>query len=85
MLRYLALSVAPVSVVSPIQRLSLIFRMLFGWIMNREHEIFSWRLVVGTCISLVGAILLALSLESVVNWSVLPDWVRAAAAWSTAR
>ena len=85
MLRYLALSVAPVSVVAPIQRLSLIFRMLFGWLMNREHEIFSWRLVAGTCVSLVGAVLLSLSLESVVTWSFLPDWVRAGAAWTTAR
>ena len=85
MLRYLALSVAPVTVVSPIQRLSLIFRMFFGWIMNREHEIFSWRLVAGTMVSLVGAVLLSLSVESVATWSVLPDWVRAAAAWSTAR
>ncbi len=65
MLRYLALAVAPVTVVSPIQRLSLIFRMLFGWIMNREHEIFSWRLVAGTMVSLVGAVMLSLSVESV--------------------
>jgi uncharacterized membrane protein len=85
MLRYLALAVAPVTVVSPIQRLSLIFRMLFGWIMNREHEIFSWRLVAGTMVSLVGAVLLSLSVESVATWSFLPEWVRAAAAWSTAR
>ena len=85
MLRYLALSVAPVTVVSPIQRLSLIFRMLFGWVMNREHEVFSWRLVVGTMISLVGAVLLSLSIESVATWTFLPDWVRAAASWSTDR
>ncbi|MFN3891247.1 MAG: DMT family transporter [Beijerinckiaceae bacterium] len=84
MLRYLALSVAPVTVVSPIQRLSLIFRMLFGWLMNREHEVFSWRLVAGTAISLVGAILLSLSIATVGNWTFLPEWVRAAAAWSTA-
>lgn len=85
MLRYLALAVAPVTVVSPIQRLSLIFRMLFGWIMNREHEIFSWRLVAGTMVSLVGAVMLSLSVESVATWSFLPEWVRAAAVWSTAR
>jgi uncharacterized membrane protein len=85
MLRYLALSVAPVTVVTPIQRLSLIFRMLFGWLMNREHEVFTWRLVAGTMISLVGAVLLSLSVESVANWTMLPDWIRAAAAWSTAR
>jgi len=85
MLRYLALALAPVTVVSPIQRLSLIFRMLFGWVMNREHEVFSWRLVVGTMISLVGAVLLSLSIESVATWTFLPDWVRAAASWSTDR
>jgi uncharacterized membrane protein len=85
MLRYLALSVAPVTVVTPIQRLSLIFRMIFGWLMNREHEVFTWRLVAGTMISLVGAILLSLSVESVASWTFLPEWVRAIAAWSTAK
>jgi hypothetical protein len=30
----LALAIAPVTVVAPIQRLSLIFRLLFGWILK---------------------------------------------------
>lgn len=85
MLRYMALAIAPVTVVAPIQRLSLIFRMLFGWIMNREHEIFSWHLVAGTMISLAGAVLLSLSVDVVATWTFLPDWVRAAAAWTSGR
>jgi hypothetical protein len=36
-------------------------------------------------VSLVGAVLLSFSVESVATWSFLPEWVRAAAAWSTAR
>lgn len=83
MLRYMALAVAPVTVVAPIQRLSLIFRMLFGWLMNREHEVFSMRLLVGTIVSLGGAVLLSLTVESVATWTFLPEWLRNAAAWSS--
>lgn len=85
MLRYMALAVAPVTVVAPIQRLSLIFRMLFGWLMNREHEVFTLRLLAGTMVSLVGAVLLSLSVESVQTWMFLPEWIRSAAAWSSGK
>lgn len=82
MLRYTALSVAPVSVVTPIQRLSLIFRIVFSWMMNRDHEAFSGRLILGTLVSLVGAILLSVSTEALAATLPLPEWLARAAAWS---
>lgn len=85
MLRYMALAVAPVTVVAPIQRLSLVFRILFGWIMNREHEVFGARLMLGTFVSLVGAALLSLSVEAVAAWSFTPRWAAELAAWTWAR
>ena len=36
-------AIAPVSVVQPIQRTSLIFRLFFSWMLNREHEVFGGR------------------------------------------
>ena len=80
MLRYMALAVAPVTVVAPIQRLSLVFRIVFGWIMNREHEVFGARLIIGTLVSLVGAALLSLSVDAVASLPVIPEWLKAAAA-----
>ena len=81
MLRYMALSVAPVSVVTPIQRLSLLFRFLFSWIMNREHEVFSSRIFVGTVLSLVGVLLLSLSTDTLLSVLPLPAWLASLATW----
>ncbi len=63
--RYMALAIAPISVVVPIQRMSIIFRVIFGWIFNREHEVFGSRLLLGMAMSLIGAITLTLSTEFV--------------------
>ena len=70
MFRYMALSVAPVSVVVPIQRLSVVFRVIFSWVLNRDHEVFSFTVLLGIALSLVGAFALTLSTEFVL--SILP-------------
>ena len=87
MLRYLALSMAPVSVVAPIQRLSLLFRMLFSYIFNREHEVFSARLLAGTLVSLFGALLLSISTDVIASVLPLPEWLLriAGMSWSLGR
>ena len=82
MLRYMALAVAPVSVVAPIQRLSLLFRYFFGWLMNREHEVFSGRILAGTVLSLAGVLFLSVSTEVLVSLLPVPAWLARAAAWS---
>ena len=69
-LRYMALVVAPVAVVVPIQRLSVIFRLIFSYIMNRDHEVIDLKIVVGIMLSLVGAIALTISTNFVT--SLLP-------------
>jgi uncharacterized membrane protein len=81
LLRYMALSMAPVSVVTPIQRLSLIFRLFFS-LMNREHEVFSSRMVLGTVVSLFGAVLLSLSVDSIRHYVFVPDWLLPMFTWS---
>ncbi len=75
MFRYLALAIAPVTVVAPISRLSLVFRITFSTILNRDHEVFDARIVIGMVITLIGALALTLSVDLVAEWISLPAWV----------
>lgn len=68
MTRYMALAIAPVAVVAPIMRLSSIFRIYFSWLLNRHHERFSSSVILATVVSLIGAIILGLSADSVAAW-----------------
>lgn len=82
MLRYMALAVAPVSVVSPIMRLSIVFRLYFGAWLNPDHEIFGGRVIAATLISLVGAIALSVSADGILQSLPLPASVVSALTWT---
>lgn len=77
MLRYMALAIAPVSVVVPIQRLSLVFRIYFGWMINPKHEVFGGRVITGTIVSLIGAVALSISANDVLSWISMPQSIPA--------
>ena len=79
--RYMALAVAPVSVVAPLMQLAVVFRWIFGWIINREHEVFDVWALLGMVVSLVGALALSVSADVVLGFGAFPDWVVAAARW----
>jgi len=81
MFRYMALSVAPVLVVAPIMRLSLVFRLVFSRLINKDHEVFGGKVMLGTAISLVGALALSVSAEIVVAHVPLPEFVIRFASW----
>lgn len=81
MLRYMALVLAPVSVVTPIQRTSLVFRFYFSRIVNPQHEVFGGRIIGATVVSLAGALALSVSTEFVQSALPLPDWARAIVNW----
>lgn len=81
MLRYMALSLAPVSVVTPIQRLSLVFRLYFSRIINPEHELFGGRIAAATVVSLLGALALSVSTDVVQAALPLPDWATTVLNW----
>ncbi|MCC6887093.1 MAG: DMT family transporter [Hyphomicrobiales bacterium] len=81
MLRYMALALAPVSVVTPIQRLSLVFRLYFGRLINPQYEVFGGRMIAATFVSLAGALALSVSTEAVQSLLRLPDWAIAALNW----
>jgi uncharacterized membrane protein len=81
MFRYMALAIAPVSVVTPIQRLSIVFRLVFSWLLNREHEVFGGRVLLGILVSLIGAASLSVSTEFVLATVPLPDFIVEIARW----
>jgi drug/metabolite transporter (DMT)-like permease len=81
MLRYMALALAPVSVVAPIQRLSLVFRLYFSSIINPQHEVFGGRIIAATIVSLAGALALSVSTELVQSILPLPDWAKTFLNW----
>jgi uncharacterized membrane protein len=81
MVRYMALAIAPVTVVTPIGRLSSIFRVYFGWLFNREHEVFSSAIIGGTFVSLFGAFVLTIDPSYVASAFHWPDGVARLLAW----
>jgi uncharacterized membrane protein len=78
---YMAMSIAPVTVVSPINRLSILFRLYFSRLLNPQHEVFGGKVVIGTIVSLTGAVVLSLSIESVQSWLPLPEAALSVLRW----
>lgn len=60
MFRFLALSVAPASVVTPLQRTGIVFTLFFAWLINRRTESFNPTVILGIVLSLLGAVAVAL-------------------------
>jgi uncharacterized membrane protein len=78
---YMAYTLAPISVVMPILQLHLALRVLFSRILNPQHEIFGSRMLLGTALSLLGALALSLDTELVLSVIPLPDSLSALARW----
>lgn len=61
MFRFIALSLAPVAVVTPLQRAGIIFTLILSWILNRRLEYINWKVVLGILISVSGSVTLIVS------------------------
>ena len=81
MFRFLAFGVAPVTIVQPLISLSVIFRMIFGFFINRSHERFDRQIIMGIILSFIGAVILSLSAEAVQNLLNLPIWLENVVKW----
>jgi len=79
--RYLALSMVPVTVVAPILRVGLAFRLVFSWLLNRDHEVFSAGVITMTFVSLFGALLLSISTDLFLSLVSLPLWAEQVIRW----
>jgi drug/metabolite transporter (DMT)-like permease len=80
-LRFMSLTIATVTVVAPIQQTTTIWRVIFGWFLNREYEDFSFWVMAGIGVSLLGALTLTLSTEFVIANVPLPDLLISIARW----
>jgi drug/metabolite transporter (DMT)-like permease len=78
---YMAYAIAPISVVTPILQLHLALRLVFARVLNPHHEIFGGRMVLGTFLSLLGAVALSLDIEHVLALVPLPPAIAAFARW----
>ena len=82
MFRYMALAIAPVTVVQPLQQTAAVFRVIFGWMLNREHESFDGWVLLGIFVSLTGGLCLALSVDFILSLGGLPDSVVEILRWT---
>jgi uncharacterized membrane protein len=81
MFLYMAMSIAPVTVVSPINRLSILFRLFFSRLLNPQHEVFGGSVVLATVVSLLGAVALTMSTDIVQSLLPLPEGVITVLNW----
>lgn len=72
MMRYMALAIAPVSVVTPVQRTAIIFRLVFARLINPQHEIFGGGIVAAAACSLAGVILLTVKTATLAQFLPIP-------------
>ena len=56
---YMALAIAPASVIVPLQRTSIVMRFGLAGMFNREAEVFDARMLVATVLCLLGAVAIA--------------------------
>lgn len=78
---YMAMAIAPVTVVQPLMRMSNIFGVLFAWYMNREHEVFDKSVLAAIGLSMLGAAALSIDSSLVIDWLGLPPGVAAFLSW----
>ena len=82
MFRYMALAVAPITVVAPIQRAASMLKVVFNWLINRDHEVFETRLLAGIVVSILGGVALTLSTDFVINLVPLPGFIISMVDWT---
>ncbi len=82
MFLYMALALAPVTLVQPLMRFSPVFRTLFSWFLNRDHEDFSPGVMGAIGISLIGALALGLNTHYVIRVLDAPAWLAATLSWT---
>ena len=81
MVRYMALAIAPVTIVTSIMVSSLVFRFLFSRIFNRDYEVFSIWVIVGIIITMLGCLALTLEAAYIVSLLYKTEWIYKISIW----
>ena len=80
--RYMAFALAPIAVATSILQLHLMFRVHFSRLLNPHHEVFDGGMIAGTAISLLGAVVLSVSADTLIRMLSLPGPLAAVLGWS---
>ncbi|MCI0850195.1 MAG: DMT family transporter, partial [Chloroflexi bacterium] len=64
MFRFIALSLAPVALITPLMRTGAVFTLGLSWAINRHLEKITWRVVAGILVSVAGAVVLVIARET---------------------
>ncbi len=67
MLLYIALALAPVSIVAAVQRTGLVFRVVFSWMLNRDHEVLGLPAMIGIGVSALGVAAVTVNVEMLIE------------------
>jgi drug/metabolite transporter (DMT)-like permease len=70
---YSAVAVAPIMLVVPLLQLSLIFRLIFAWQLNRDHEVFDALVILGSAISIAGACAISIDTDLILETFAVPQ------------
>ena len=72
-LRYEALALAPIAVVVPIQRLSVVFRLIFNALINRDHEVFDRWVIISIFLAVLGAVAISFNTKDLLSTLFIPQ------------
>ncbi len=72
MLTYMALSLTTLSVVAALQRTALVFRVIFSWLINRDHEVLGASAIVGIAVSAFGVFAVTIDIDLLLDLVPLP-------------
>ena len=70
---YAAVAVAPIMVVMPLLQLSLVFRLSFSKWLNPDHEIFGPLVTAGVVVSILGACLVSINTDAIMDALSAPE------------
>jgi drug/metabolite transporter (DMT)-like permease len=70
---YSAVAVAPIMLVVPLMQSALVFRFIFAMWLNPDHEVFNAGVIIGTLISILGAGLVSIDTNTILNALAVPE------------
>jgi uncharacterized membrane protein len=74
---YMAISLAPVTVIAPIAAISNVIRIYFSRWLNPQHEVFDPSVIIATVVSFLGVIVLSASADGLSlpqPWAAIFAW-----------
>jgi drug/metabolite transporter (DMT)-like permease len=57
--RYTAFNYIPISVAQPFMGISIVFLLLFSFLINRNIEVFTWKVIMGMVMAMIGVFLIS--------------------------